>query len=241
MATRHVPEVERIEVHRPGLVSYGAGLEWQRAAVEAVRGGGTERLAVLEHQPVYTLGARASRAGLRVAEGDLPAPLVVASRGGDVTFHGPGQLVVYPVIDLRARGLRPGDYVRRLEDVVIEAVRAFGIEGARWAGRSGVWVRLDGARGAEPTKLAAIGVRVERGVSSHGLALNVTTDLGWYDPIVPCGIADAGVTSIARELGRSGAGAPTLDAVAGAIIEAFARAFDAVVVVPREAKEPVHA
>ncbi|MCC6237622.1 MAG: lipoyl(octanoyl) transferase LipB [Dehalococcoidia bacterium] len=224
-----------IEVDRLGTVSYEAGLEWQRAAVEAVRDGGTERVAVLEHEPVYTLGARASRASLRVAEDDLPAPLVLASRGGDVTFHGPGQLVVYPILDLRARGLRPGDYVRTLEGGVIEALRTFGIEGERWAGRSGVWLRLE-ASDVVPEKIAAIGVRVERGVSSHGLALNVTTDLGWYEPIVPCGIADAGVTSMVRALGDPPA-APPLEAVADALIEALGRAFGARLV---EAKELVH-
>lgn len=222
-----------IEVERLGTVAYEAGLEWQRAAVEAVRGGGRERVAVLEHEPVYTLGARGSRASLRVAEGDLPAPLVVASRGGDVTFHGPGQLVVYPVIDLRGRGVRPGDYVRALEGAVIEALRAYGLEGGRWAGRSGVWMHLDDP-GVTPEKIAAIGVRVERGVTSHGLALNVSTDLGWYDPIVPCGIADAGVTSMAREL-RS---APAFGRVTEAVLDAFADGLGARVV---ESKEPVHA
>lgn len=222
-----------IEVDRLGTVSYEAGLEWQRAAVEAVRGGGTERIAVLEHEPVYTLGARASRSSLRVPESDLPAPLVLASRGGDVTFHGPGQLVVYPVLDLRGRGVRPGDYVRLLEGVVIEALRSFGIEGQRWAGRSGVWVRLD-EPGVTPEKIAAIGVRVERGVSSHGLALNVSTDLAWYDPIVPCGIEDAGVTSMARELDS----VPQIERVIDAVLEAFADGLGARVI---EAKEPLHA
>lgn len=231
MSTRPVIEVDRL-----GIVSYEAGLAWQRAAFEAVRGGGTERVAVLEHEPVYTLGARVSRASLRVEEYDLPAPLVLASRGGDVTFHGPGQLVVYPVIDLRRREIRPGDYVRTLEGVVIEALRAFGIEGERWAGRSGVWMHLEGPGGA-PEKIAAIGVRVERGVTSHGLALNVSTDLGWYDPIVPCGIADAGVTSMARELG----GPPPLEWVVRAVLEAFSAAFEPELAATPVAKEPVHA
>lgn len=228
-----------IEVDRLGTVSYEAGLEWQRAAVEAVRGGGTERVAVLEHEPVYTLGARASRASLLVEEGDLPAPLVLASRGGDVTFHGPGQLIVYPVLDLRGRGVRPGDYVHTLEGVVIDALGAFGIEGERWAGRPGVWVRLEepGLAPEKPEKIAAIGVRVERGVSSHGLALNVSTDLGWYDHIMPCGIADAGVTSMARELGV----APSLEPVVSAVLEAFGRAFESVLAARPVAKEPVRA
>jgi lipoyl(octanoyl) transferase len=225
-----MPTGRLIEVHRPGTVSYTDGLEWQRAAAAAVRGGAAERVAMLEHEPVYTLGARASRESLRRPEGELPAPLVVSSRGGDVTFHGPGQLVAYPVLDLRARGLQAGDYVRALEGAVIAALAGLGVEGERWPGRPGVWVRERGAL----AKVAAIGVRVAQGVSAHGLALNVSTDLRWFDAIVPCGIEDAGVTSLARVLGA----APALEAASAALIAAFAVVFESRVV---EAREPVHA
>lgn len=224
-----------IEVHRLGTVAYGAGLEWQRAASEAVLAGAPERVAILEHEPVYTLGARASRASLRVAETALRAPLVISSRGGDVTFHGPGQLVAYPVLNLRVRGLGPGDYVRALEESVIRALASLGVEGERWTGRPGVWVRAStGPSDGELAKVAAIGVRVQQGVSRHGLALNVTTDLGWYDSIVACGIEDAGVTTLERVLGA----APDGERVTRALLEGFAGVFD---VAPVAAKELVHA
>lgn len=194
-------------------VPYASALAWMLHQSELVRSGGPEAVALLEHDPVYTLGARAARTSLRVAEAALPAPLVEADRGGDVTWHGPGQIVLYPVLDLRARGLRAGDYVRALESVAIETLAVWGIEGGRLAGRPGVWVG--------DAKAAAVGVRIDRGVSRHGLALNVAPDLAWFDAIVPCGLADAGVTSMARVLG----GAPALPAVAEAMADAFAHVF----------------
>jgi lipoyl(octanoyl) transferase len=199
-------------------VPYAVALDWMHARAEVVRAGGLEAVALLEHEPVYTLGARAARGGLRLPEAALPAPLVEADRGGDVTWHGPGQLVLYPVMDLRARDLRAGDYVGALEGIAIETLTAWGIEGVRVAGRPGVWV--DGA------KIAAVGVRIDRGVSRHGLALNVAPDLGWFDAIVPCGIEDAGVTSMAVVLGD----APTLAAVAEAMASVFAEAFEVALV-----------
>lgn len=194
-------------------VPYAAALDWMAHQTDVVRGGGREAVALLEHDPVYTLGARAARTSLRVAEQALPAPLVEADRGGDVTWHGPGQLVCYPVLNLHARGLRAGDYVRALESVVIETLAAWRIEGGRVAGRPGVWIG--------DAKVAAVGVRIDRGVSRHGLALNVAPDLAWFKPIVPCGIEDAGVTSMACVLGV----APPLPPVASAMADAFARVF----------------
>lgn len=194
-------------------VPYPVALEWMHVRAESVRAGGIEAVALLEHDPVYTLGARAARGSLRTPESDLPAPLIEADRGGDVTWHGPGQLVVYPVLDLRMRGLRAGDYVRALEGVVIDAIAAWGIKGVRITGRPGVWV--GGA------KIAAVGVRIDRGISRHGLSLNVAPDLGWFEAIVPCGIEDAGVTSMAVRLGE----APPLPSVAEVMAEAFLRAF----------------
>ena len=209
-----IPSVELLIHAGHRRVPYATALAWMRSRANVVRGGGAEAVALLEHEAVYTLGARALRSSLRIAEADLPAPLVETDRGGDVTWHGPGQLVAYPVLDLRARGLRAGDYVRSLEAVVIEMLTAWGIEGERVPGRPGVWV--DGA------KVAAVGVRLDRGVSRHGLALNVAPDLAWFDAIVPCGIADAGVTSMGHVLGE----APSLAAVAEVMAAAFARAFD---------------
>ncbi|MSP22871.1 MAG: lipoyl(octanoyl) transferase LipB [Dehalococcoidia bacterium] len=228
-----------LQIHRLGTLSYERGLDWQLAALEAVRAGASERrpehLAVLEHTPVYTLGARARRGGLRIPEVELPAPLFTSDRGGDVTFHGPGQLVAYPVLDLRSRGMRPGDYVRALEEVVLISIAAWGIEGERWQGRPGVWVGLDGAGGAL-AKVAAVGVRVREGITQHGLALNVTTDLGWYDPIVPCGIEDATVTSLECVLGR----APSMAAIQHVFIEAFAAVFNSASVANIENQELAH-
>ncbi|MBM4410410.1 MAG: lipoyl(octanoyl) transferase LipB [Chloroflexi bacterium] len=199
-------------------VPYASSLAWMLSRTDVVRGGGPEMVALLEHVPVYTLGSRAARTSLRVAESALPAPLVEADRGGDVTWHGPGQLVLYPVLDLRARGVRAGDYVRALESVAIETLAAWGIVAGRTAGRPGVWV------GGE--KIAAVGVRIDRGVSRHGLALNVSPDLAWFAPIVPCGLVDADVTSMERLVGE----APPLPEVAGAMAEAFARVFSVTLV-----------
>jgi len=196
-----------------GPVPYGTALGWMHARAEAARATGRESLALLEHEAVYTVGARAARGSLRVAESDLPAPLVETDRGGDVTWHGPGQLVLYPVLDLSRRGLRAGDYVRALEAAAIETLRHWEIEGERAPGRPGVWV--GGA------KIAAVGVRIDRGVSRHGLALNVAPDLAWFESIVPCGIEDADVTSMARVLGE----APLLAAVAESMAAACAWAF----------------
>jgi lipoyl(octanoyl) transferase len=222
-----------LEVHRLGVTAYAHGLEWQRAAAAAVRAGEPERVALLEHRPVYTLGARGGRASLRVTPEALPAPLVETDRGGDVTFHGPGQTVAYLVLNLRARELRPGDYVRALESAVITALAALGIEGERWSGRPGVWVRLEQGDG-ELAKVAAIGVRVRDGVTQHGLALNVNVDPRWFAPIVPCGIGDAGVTSLGDVLGE----VPAMRAVEAALLDGFVSVFACT---PVEAREPVYA
>jgi lipoyl(octanoyl) transferase len=208
-----------IAVARLGLVPYADAFAWQQVRAQAVRASREpEVIGVLEHPPVYTLGMRARREHLLASEAALRergAEVVQTDRGGDVTFHGPGQLVAYPILDLRARGLGPAEYVRSLEACVIDTLAAFGIESMRVPGRPGVWV------GAETAKIAAIGVRIRDGVSMHGLALNVTTDLAWFDAIVPCGIADASVTSMERELGN----APGFNAVCDAFLASFERAF----------------
>lgn len=213
-----IPSVELLIHAGRQRVPYASSLAWMLSRTEVVRRGGPEAVALLEHSPVYTLGARAARTSLRVAEVALPAPLVEADRGGDVTWHGPGQLVLYPILDLRARGLHAGDYVRALESVAIETLAVWGIVAGRVAGRPGVWV--DGA------KVAAVGVRIDRGVTRHGLALNVSPDLAWFAPIVPCGLAGADVTSMARLLGE----APSLPEVARAMADAFARVFNVTLV-----------
>ncbi len=156
-----------------------------------------DRLLLLEHFPVYTLGRGGDPANLLAGPArlrELGAEFVRIDRGGDITFHGPGQLVAYPIVELRDP-LDLRRYVRTLEGAVIATAAAFGVEGGRLDGATGVWV--EGRR-----KLAAIGVRVRRGVTTHGLALNVTTDLRWFAEMIPCGIPDKEVTSLSAELGR---------------------------------------
>ena len=206
-----------VRVWRPGRVEYDRALAWQRARVEALAAGVEgESLALLEHPPVYTLGARGNREHLLATPDALAArgaAVVPTDRGGDITFHGPGQLVAYPILDLRSRSLGAATYVRRLEAVIIDTLDAFGLDAERVGGRPGVWV--GGA------KIAAIGVRITRGVSRHGLALNVSTDLTWFGQIVPCGIPDAEVTSMERLLGS----APPMREVEDAMAAAFEHAF----------------
>jgi len=155
-----------------------------------------DRLLLLEHFPVYTIGRGGDDANLLATPArlrEIGAELIRIDRGGDITFHGPGQIVAYPIVELRDP-LDLRRYVRTLEAAVIATAATFGVESARLPGHPGIWV--DDAR-----KLAAVGVRVKRGVTTHGLALNVNTDLRWFDEMVPCGIPDKGVTSLARELG----------------------------------------
>ena len=223
----------------PKYIAYDAAWNWQRETAAALRSGlGAEALAILQHEPVFTFGRRVRPEHLLSTREELEArggALVESDRGGDVTFHGPGQAVVYPILDLRSRGLGPSDYVRRLEATIIEALAAFDMAGERVDSRPGVWV--DGA------KVAAIGVRVQQGgVTTHGFALNVDCDLSWYDAIVPCGIAGVTVTSLARILGSS----PGMEAVEDAICEAFENVFDSELVQatlvqgsPNLVKEPV--
>lgn len=231
-----------ITLHRARGVDYARALDWQFAtaagvcAARAPSAHAGEALAVIEHTPVYTLGRRGGREHVLADAAELRArgaELVTTDRGGDVTFHGPGQLVAYPILDLRSRRLGAAAYVRALEQCVIDTLAAFDVPGERVHGRPGVWVSSvrpepvhgsSRARWVAPlSKIAAVGVRIERGISRHGLALNVTTDLSWFEAIVPCGIADADVTSMARELGLP----PAFEAVARAFADAFERVFDA--------------
>jgi lipoyl(octanoyl) transferase len=149
----------------------------------------------LEHPPVYTAGKR-TEPHERPLDG---TPVIDVDRGGKITFHGPGQLVGYPITKLPSH-VFVVDYVRRVEEALIRAVADLGVTAGRVPGRSGAWLPADDRR--PERKLAAIGIRVSRGVTMHGFALNADVDLAWYDRFVPCGIADAGVTSLSVELGR---------------------------------------
>jgi lipoyl(octanoyl) transferase len=200
-------EVHRapFEVRRLGLVGYEAGLELQKTLVEQrKRGEIADQLLLLEHPHVITLGVKTRNDRSHVLESpeSLAAQgvgLFETGRGGDVTYHGPGQLVGYPILDLKPDRCDVHRYVRDLEEVLIRAVAEFGIAAGRVGGLTGIWT---GPQGQE-AKLAAIGVRISRWVTSHGFALNVNTDLSRFGLIVPCGITDRGVTSMEQLLGRS--------------------------------------
>jgi lipoyl(octanoyl) transferase len=152
---------------------------------------------LLEHEPVYTAGKRTAASDRPF--GDPGAPVVDVDRGGKITWHGPGQLTGYPIIKLR-EPLDVVAYVRALEEAMIRTCAEFGVSAERVAGRSGTWVR--GEAGQQDRKVGAIGARVAKGVTMHGLALNADCDLSWYDRIVPCGIRDAGVTTLSAEAGQ---------------------------------------
>jgi lipoyl(octanoyl) transferase len=184
-----------LEVRRLGLMAYGEALELQRRLVEQRRAGMVgDVLLLVEHPAVLTLGVRGDggRSHILAPDAELSArhiDVFETGRGGDVTYHGPGQIVGYPIIDLNPDRRDVHKYVRDLEEVLIRAAADYGIEAGRIQGLTGVWVGNE--------KLAAIGVRIQRWVTSHGFALNHTTDLSHFDLIVPCGIADRGVTSLA--------------------------------------------
>ncbi len=205
------------EVQYLGRVPYEEGLAIQTRAVEALKEGrGNERLFLLEHDHVFTLGRSAKASHILASPTDLAAQGIEVydiGRGGDVTYHGEGQLVGYPIINLKPDRQDVHRYVRDLEEVLIHTIAEYGIEGARIQGLTGVWVGNE--------KIAAIGVRIARWITSHGFALNVNTDLRYFQMIVPCGIPDKGVTSIAKLLGRSVA----LEEVAERTSQHFARVF----------------
>ena len=176
-------------------VDYLDAWDLQRAVHQRVVDGAPGTVLLLEHPPVFTAGKR-TEPHERPFDG---TPVIDVDRGGKITFHGPGQLVGYPIVRLPDH-VKVVDYVRRVEEALIAVCTDLGVTTARIPGRSGVWLRAD-ERGPE-RKVAAIGIRVSRGVTMHGFALNCDVDLGWYDRFVPCGIADAGVTSLTQELGR---------------------------------------
>jgi lipoyl(octanoyl) transferase len=196
--TRTRPEVE---VRRLGLIPYAEALSLQRALVDERRAGRVgDLLLLVEHPHVLTLGVRGDGGRSHIlataeALASRSVDIHETGRGGDITYHGPGQLVGYPIIDLKPDRCDVHRYVRDLEEVLIRVAADYGIEAGRVPGLTGVWVG--------ESKLAAIGVRIARWVTSHGFALNVTTDLAYFNLIVPCGIADRGVTSLAALLGRA--------------------------------------
>lgn len=209
-----------LEVRRLGRISYREGLSHQEALVADRRAGRVgDVLLLVEHPHVITLGVKRERGASHV----LATPEALAARGievfetgrgGDVTYHGPGQVVGYPIVDLNPDRRDVHRYVRDLEEVMIRTGADFGVVAGRIGGLTGVWV--------ETEKLGAIGVRISRWITSHGFAFNVMTDLTYFDLIVPCGIHDRGVTSLARLLGRPIA----IAAVENALARHFCDVFD---------------
>jgi lipoyl(octanoyl) transferase len=207
-----------LDVRRLGLVPYGDALELQKELVDRRRAGLIpDTLLLLEHPHVITLGSGAHDENVLVTADERAArgiELFETGRGGDVTYHGPGQLVGYPVLDLKPDRQDLHRYLRDLEEMLIGVLGEFGVEGSRKAGLTGVW--------AGDRKVAAIGVRVSSGwITSHGFALNVSTDLGFFGAIVPCGIRDHGVGSLGEETGRT----VTLAEAEAAVVRQMSRVF----------------
>jgi len=213
-----------LAVHRAGRVPYAEALALQGDLVAKRRAGAIpDTLIVLEHPHVITLGSSSDRADVLASEGErarLGIELYEVGRGGGVTYHGPGQLVVYPIVDLKPDRRDLHAYLRDLEQVLIEVAASLRVEARRREGLTGVWT--------DHGKLAAIGVRVSsHWIASHGVALNVSPDLAYFSSIVPCGLEGEAVTSLERELGER----VELDVVAGAFVECFARVFERDVIV----------
>ena len=184
-------------------MAYRAAWDYQVQVHAQVTAGEEERVLFVEHDPVITFGRRPGVAKNLLASPERLAKLgvevVESDRGGDITFHGPGQLVVYPIMRLADHGLSIGGYVHRLESVVVDAVKQIGIDHAETDPKApGVWVPTEEG----PAKVCAIGVRIRRGVSMHGIAINVATDLQYFDLIVPCGLAGRPVTTLRKLLGE---------------------------------------
>jgi lipoyl(octanoyl) transferase len=216
-----VDVTREIQVRRLGLVPYGEAVELQRQLVEQRRAGEIpDQLLLLEHPPVITLGVktRNDRSHVLATPDQLArqgVEIFETGRGGDVTYHGPGQLVGYPIFDLRPDRCDVHQYVRDLEEALIRVAGTFGVTADRIGGLTGVWVGRE--------KLAAIGVRISRWITSHGFAFNVNTQLSHFDLIVPCGIRDKGVTSLSHLLDRPVALVEVETAAMHAVAEVFGR------------------
>jgi lipoyl(octanoyl) transferase len=222
--------IEYLYLRRMG---YAEALELQREVVELRYEGRVDNtLLLLEHEPVLTLGRNADRSNILATDVMLAQRGISVhdiNRGGDVTYHGPGQLVGYPIFDLRSMSngsggrLGPVDFVRRIEETLIRLCAGYGVVTGRVAGRTGVWTQSTAA-GVDEKKIGAIGIHVSRGITSHGFAFNLTTDLRDFQWIVPCGIADRAVTSLELEM-STGRPVPSLEEAADAAARCFGQIF----------------
>ena len=216
-----------LEVVQAGLVPYAEALEWQRRLADDRIAGRLphDLLLLLEHPPVLTLGRNSHSTNVLRPDG---VDVFEVERGGDVTFHGPGQLVGYPILDLRQHRQDLHWYLRTLEQALIDGLNELGIPAERNSGWTGVWTR--------GRKIASIGIHVKQWVTWHGFALNVTTDLGWFDRIVPCGIPGVVMTSVEKEAGtgRGEGGTGLWEQTTAAVVRGFEQAFQ------MTAREVVH-
>ena len=201
-----------MKTHWLGRIPYAEGLALQERIVAETADGAEDQLLLLEHEPVFTIGRTADQSSLRDPAA-LPSPLVVISRGGQATWHGPGQLVGYPLLDLRQRGSDLHRYLREIEEFLVEICAHLGVAAQRRDGLTGIW--------AGDRKLASIGVGVRRWVSMHGFALNVCGTLEGFHHITPCGLPGVEMTSLERE----GATAATVESVARLVATRFPAAF----------------
>jgi lipoyl(octanoyl) transferase len=175
-----------------GRIDYQTGLQIQEERFQSCLSDGVETVILLEHEPVYTIGRLPDKSSLRNVS-RLPYPVFETNRGGQATYHGPGQLIGYPIVDLRIRGRDLHHYLRKLEHILIDLLADFGLLGIRVDGKTGVWI--------QDRKIASIGVGVRKWVTMHGFALNVASDLSGFQNITPCGLPGVRMTSISSELG----------------------------------------
>lgn len=175
-------------------------------------------LIFLQHTPVYTLGKSGDESNLKVPIEETDAQFYKTNRGGDITYHGPGQLTGYPIFNLAHFGIGVREYVELMEQCVIDCIASYGLKGDRLEGASGVWLDV---KGEKPRKICAIGIKVSRGVTMHGFAFNINTDLSYFENIIPCGIEDKGVTSLENELGKK----MDFKAVEQKLLECFEKRF----------------
>ncbi|MFN8286158.1 MAG: lipoyl(octanoyl) transferase LipB [Chitinophagales bacterium] len=216
--------MQSIKLIDAGLKPYGEVLQLQEqlfnANLQAKENNATtaNTLILCQHYPVFTLGKSGKRENILVSDEEMNAEFYKINRGGDVTFHGPGQLVAYPIVDVDSLGIGLARYIELLEETIIHSLLPYKLHAERIKDAAGIWLRNNG----NDRKICAIGVRASRHITMHGLAMNVNTDLSYFNKIVPCGLQDKGVTSLQKELGRL----QDFDAYKQQFIKDFEKVFD---------------